>query len=439
MSKTDTKSKLFRKVALDRLSSPEQLDMLMRVIKPKAWLALISLLSLILGAIFWGWFGSLPDKIIADKCVLLKSVGLAVVTSESNGQITDFTVELGDIVEKGSVVARIAQPDLIHRIRQAEIYVHELEAHEKMVNSFASQGVALTQKIIVRNTQLFESQIIFAQQRVENAQERARLATERLTMHGELYAKGLVTDQPRMALREGAINARQDAVSASLEVKILQNQIDQLELTRLERDKQERSEIANAGAQLKEARRQLDSLVQTEKVSTVVISQYSGRVTEIKARNGMLVNRGTPVITIERDNLNKANLEAVIYLPLGDGRRVLPQMLAQIVPSTVKREEDGFIWANIRQVSDYPVTKASMMLLMQNEGLVGYLSGSEPPTEIRATLMEAESPSGYKWSSAKGPSIAIASGTICDAQIIIRHQRPLSLVVPFLKKSIGID
>ena len=439
MSKTDTKSKLFRKVALDRLSSPEQLDMLMRVIKPKAWLALITLLLLIFGATSWGWFGSLPDKIIAKKCVLLKPVGLAVVTSESDGYVTDFAVELGDMVEKGSVVARIAQPDLIYRIRQAEIYVHELEAHEKMVNSFASQGVALTQKIVVRNKQLFESQIVFAQQRVENAQERARLAAERLTMHGELYAKGLVTDQARMALREGAINARQDAVSASLEVINLQNQIDELKLTDLERDKQGRSEIASAGAQLKEARRQLDSLVQKEKVSTVVISQYSGRVTEIKARNGMLVYRGTPVITIERDNLNKANLEAVIYLPLGDGRRVLPQMLAQIVPSTVKREEDGFIWANIRQVSDYPVTKASMMLLMQNGSLVRHLSGSEPPTEIRATLMEAESPSGYKWSSAKGPSIAIASGTICDAQIIIRHQRPLSLVVPFLKKSIGID
>ena len=75
MSKTDTKSKLFRKVALDRLSSPEQLDMLMRVIKPKAWLALITLLSLILGATSWGWFGSLSDKIIAKKCVLIKPVG----------------------------------------------------------------------------------------------------------------------------------------------------------------------------------------------------------------------------------------------------------------------------------------------------------------------------------------------------------------------------
>jgi HlyD family secretion protein len=439
MSETDTKSKLFRKVALDRLSSPEQLDMLMRVVTPKAWLALVSLLLLILGAIFWGWFGSLPDKIIANKCVLLNSIGLAVVTSESNGRIVDFTVKVGYMVEKGSEVARIAQPDLIDRIRQAEIYVHELEAQEKVVNSFASQGVALTQQTIVQKKQVFESQIVAAQGRVKNAQERARLALERLTVQGELYEQGLVTNQSVMAVREGATNARQDAVSASLEVKNLQNQIDQLKLTRLERDKQGRSEIASIRMQLNEAQRQLDSLVQTEKVSTVVISQYSGRVTEIKARNGMLVDRGTPVITIERDDLNKAHLEAVIYLPVGDGRRVLPQMLAQIVPSTVKREEDGFIWANIRQVSDYPVTKASMMLLMQNEGLVRDLSGITPPTEIRATLIEAESPSGYKWSSAKGPSITIASGTICDAQITIRRQRPLSLVVPILKKTLGID
>ena len=65
MSESDPKSKIFRKVALDRLSSPEQLDTLMRVITPKAWLALCPLLMLILGGTVWGWFGSLPDKILA--------------------------------------------------------------------------------------------------------------------------------------------------------------------------------------------------------------------------------------------------------------------------------------------------------------------------------------------------------------------------------------
>ena len=80
-----------------------------------------------------------------------------------------------------------------------------------------------------------------------------------------------------------------------------------------------------------------------------------------------------------------------------------------------------------------------MMMLMQNEGLVRDLSGQTPPTEIRATLKTADSLSGYQWSSAKGPAITIASGTICHAEITIRRQRPLSLVIPILKNTLGLD
>jgi HlyD family secretion protein len=176
-----------------------------------------------------------------------------------------------------------------------------------------------------------------------------------------------------------------------------------------------------------------------KKQAASVISRFSGRVTEIKAGNGMLVGQGAPVITIEREDLSNAGLEAIIYVPVGEGRKILPKMEAQIVPSTVKREEHGFIRANIRQVSDYPATPGSMMMLMQNESLVRDLSGQSPPTEIRATLTTADSPSGYQWSSAKGPAIKIASGTICIAEITIRRQRPLSLVIPILKSTLGLS
>ena len=46
---------LFRKVALERLSSPEQIDSLMRVITPKAWLTLLPVYGLIALALAWGW------------------------------------------------------------------------------------------------------------------------------------------------------------------------------------------------------------------------------------------------------------------------------------------------------------------------------------------------------------------------------------------------
>jgi len=438
MSESDPKSKIFRKVALDRLSSPEQLDTLMRVITPKAWLALAPLVMLILGGAVWGWFGSLPDKILATKCVLINSIGLADVSSESAGRITDFMVKVGDRIEKGTEIARIAQPDLVDRIQKAESRVYELEAQKKVVNSFASQGVVLTQQNVGQQKQVFESQIAATREQAKYAQERARLARERTTVQEELFKQGLVTNQSVLMVRQEAANARQDEVNANLQAENLKNQIEQLKLTSLERDKQGRGEIANIDTQLNEARRQLDSLVEMKKLAASVISRFSGKVTEIKAGNGMLVAQGAPVITIEREDLSNAGLEAVIYLPVGEGRKILPRMETQVIPSTVKREEHGFIRANIRQVSDYPASTGSMMMLMQNESLVRDLSGQTPPTEIRATLTTADSPSGYQWSSAKGPAIKIASGTICSAEITIRRQRPLSLVIPILKSTLGL-
>ena len=45
--KHEVKQALFRKVALERLSSPEQIDSIMRVITPKAWLTLLPVYGLI--------------------------------------------------------------------------------------------------------------------------------------------------------------------------------------------------------------------------------------------------------------------------------------------------------------------------------------------------------------------------------------------------------
>lgn len=53
---------VFRAAALERLSSPEQLDERMRVVSPRAWLALAALGALLLAVVLWGAFGHLPVK-----------------------------------------------------------------------------------------------------------------------------------------------------------------------------------------------------------------------------------------------------------------------------------------------------------------------------------------------------------------------------------------
>ena len=55
-------SAIFRKVSLERLSSPEQLDQMVQVTDPKGWIALAGLGALLLAAIAWGIWGSIPPR-----------------------------------------------------------------------------------------------------------------------------------------------------------------------------------------------------------------------------------------------------------------------------------------------------------------------------------------------------------------------------------------
>ena len=50
---------LFRQKSIDRVSSPEKLDDYIRVTTPSVWIALIAMILLLAGALFWGIFGEI--------------------------------------------------------------------------------------------------------------------------------------------------------------------------------------------------------------------------------------------------------------------------------------------------------------------------------------------------------------------------------------------
>jgi hypothetical protein len=65
-------SEIYRKAALERLSSPEELDSLMQVTTPKGWLALLSLGGLMLIALSWGISGRIPTKVLGQGMILAR-------------------------------------------------------------------------------------------------------------------------------------------------------------------------------------------------------------------------------------------------------------------------------------------------------------------------------------------------------------------------------
>lgn len=415
---------MFRKVALERLSSPEQLDLLMRVISPIGWIALFPLVAIIVAAGAWGWLGSVPTKVFG-KCVLINPVGLADVNSLSTGRVTELRIKVGDMVKANQVVARLAQPELADRIDKAEARLRELEAQGRVVRSFAGRNRDLSAQALAQQKHNYESQL-------RAVEERGRILSQRASTQAALLKEGLLTNQQ-------VLQTRQELAQAQLDAENIRGQIKQLALKELETDKQGQSEIAGIESQISEARRTLDSLRESDRQMTSVVTPHEGRVVEIKAGPGSLVGAGTSLMSIEKTSRETGGLEAVIYVPAADGRKVQPRMSAQVMPSTVKREEYGYMQGRVGYVSDYPATAQSMMLLLQNDTLVKELMGIAPPTEIRAVLLPENNRSGYRWSSPGGPPVAVRSGTLCSAEIVVEEQRPISLVIPILKKSLGVD
>jgi biotin carboxyl carrier protein len=165
-------------------------------------------------------------------------------------------------------------------------------------------------------------------------------------------------------------------------------------------------------------------------------SNWSGRVLEVLVQEGSVIERGSLILTIEP--LLTAHLEGLIYMPVADGHKVKPGMRVEFAPSTVKKNEFGYVLGSVTSVSRFPSSHQAIMRLLENEELVRSLTRDSPCLQISAQLIPDESTiSGYKWSSSKGPPLELASGIPCKARVTVREQRPIRLVVPTIRDLLG--
>jgi HlyD family secretion protein len=75
----------------------------------------------------------------------------------------------------------------------------------------------------------------------------------------------------------------------------------------------------------------------------------------------------------------------------------------------------------------------------ENEVLVKALTNDGPVTELHVEMLkDPKTPSGYQWSSSKGPSLMLSGGTLCTAEVITRWQKPITLVFPSLRRVFGV-
>lgn len=426
---------LFRAAALDRMASPDQLNMAAAIVRPGAWLLLLIGAVLLVTGVVASTVITVPVKINAEG-ILISPAGVRDITATTGGQLHDLMVHLGDRVRIGQSVAQLEQPDLSQEIDGAQAELRDAQDQLAKTTDFQERSTASQDQFRTQQKKNLDASIAFTQQRIG-------WLNERLKGQQELSERGFVSKQ-------AVLQTRVELGQAYEEQSRNQNARKQLEVE--ENTQRTERERETMGLQLKlaSAQRRTEMLGSRMSRIEVVTSPYDGVVAELKVNEGELVERGGALMTLIPANAPGVDsktpgrrgppipLIATLYVAPTEGKRVRPGMQVEVLPSTAKREEFGFIVGKVLSVSEVPSTQEGMNRALKNKQMVSTLAAAGAPFEVRAELeIDPATPSGFKWSSSHGPDSTLSGGSPCKAEIVARSETILELLIPALKRVVS--
>ena len=416
---------IFRKAALDRLASPEQLDTLVFVTTPFGWISLLGIGLMLIAVFVWSIYGNIPTT-ASGGGILIKKGGVVSVNAPVSGQIANLFVSEGDRVTKGQVIGKMAQPKLEDEIRSKKLALSELEGREEQLEEFGIENLNLTAKAIAQEKESLNIKISVDE-------DQKRWLKEKVQINENLLETGLI-------VRQELVDSQTQLNEVIARIETNRGLIKNLEARLLEATNSREQQLLMGQEAVNEARRQLALLEAELEFSSRLVSAFDGVVVEDRSYQGKWFSSGEPVVTLELTGGEVLELQALLYMPPKQGKQIKKGMLARVTPETVKREEYGYMIGIVSQVAEFPVSKQGMIRVLKNEVLADQFSAGGAPLAVYVNfIQDSQTASGYKWSSSKGPDFGIDSGTLCQGSVEVRTQTPISLAIPYLKKKLGLD
>ncbi len=429
-----------KRVEVERLSTPDQLDQVIQVARFPHWLALGALVVVLATALVASFTIAVPVKVRGEG-ILINVGGILNVTSNTEGRLLELLVKPGDAVAEGQRVARVDQPQLRRRLRDREARLAEARGRRRTVEAFQRRITDTQHRTIANQRRALE-------QRYEFAKRRLSLLQEQLEGELRLQEQGIIS---RRQLTETSTEINE----AKSELTSLDNEIQRfLEIVTAQELEHER-ELLELQIEISELERQVAGLGEELRRSSEVASPYSGRVIELMVNRGEIVDRNGALFSLlptattaaaattpgggaslrpaEAPAPSQGELVAVLYVPPAEGKKIRQGMEVQVAPTSIKREEYGFMLGSVEAVAEVPSTTEGMMRILKNQQLVQQLSRDHAPFEVLVRLQtDPTTTTGYRWSSSSGPEVEINVGTLCGGDVITERERPILLLLPAL-------
>lgn len=366
----------FRKEALKKLSSPDDLDHLVPVTDRLEWIALLSSAVFIIAAVAWGIWGKI-DTTLEGEGITMGAGTIQSIASRSAGTVTDLSLRDGQTVQEGEILAIIEQPELKHEFLSAfSAYEFQL-AMQAEKRSFLKRKIALLEQ---------------------------KTAEGRHIHHESMMKKGSMA-------------------SAEQSVMELKNSLYKLD-----------NDLADAERNLEKTRENYKWRSAIIAPFTGMVTEIKVANGQQVAPGTELLQ----LEPFKNDKLRDINLD--LYITSGNAKKIRKGMEALIALSTVKPEEFGYVVGKVLYISEYPVSGQSIAAEIKNEELARTFAHSGPPYKVTVKLIrDPSNPSGFRWTSGRDPGTAISSGILCTGKIVIEEHSPIELIIPMMKNILFTD
>lgn len=340
--------------------------------------------------------------------------------------------------EKGLTAIQQQRSSLQQRLKDAKALIPVLEQRFQTRRKLAREGAISVDSVLEIELEYKQEVQKFSELAVQQKQLDLTETQTQQTYQESVNKIGEMQSQLQ-ELELQTVKIEREYLENLRSIKDTQSQLQELN-TKYKRLEQESLETFNQrNKEVQEIGREIIRLEQQLTENSRILSSQDGCILELMATVGQVVQPGSRLGNMRVGREEKLGL-AIAYFPIKDGKQIKPEMTISITPDTVQRERFGGIVGKVTAVSPLPVTAEGTAALIGNSEVAKNLTGETGAAiQITANLETDErNPSGYKWSSSKGPTSKITPGTTATVRVTIEEQAPITFLLPFLRELVGM-
>lgn len=365
----------------------------------------------------WGFFGSVVNSVSGQGILVLRG-GVHSVNARSSGTITQLNVVEGMRVASRQVVGEVYNAETMFSIRRLELEYDQLERLSKAL----TEGSETMTKV----------RLALEKQRVDALASLTSKYDESVT-RSETRSRNFGALRKQNAISLGEYFSSLDTLLGT-EVQLLSNRLDVMQSSAQmhELDWEQKKTLITLENNLLLKALEVKMAHKLYLDAFRLVSDYDGRVLELRKRDGDFVQTGESVALIASDE--SEGLYLVGFFSPAEGKKISPGMSAYFVPGSVKPDEFGYILGVVREVSEAPVSDEAVLAEVYNQALLQSLTGGNAAIRVVVELVpDLTTESGLRWTSSKGAPVKLSSGMVGNILVNTEYRRPASFLVPYMK------